>query len=592
MSKFLEAALEYARQGLSVIQLEVGGKRPMRPWAQFQTERATEDQIIQWWEEYPECNVGIICGKISGVVVIDVDPRNGGDPAEISEIVETWQVVKTGGGGVHFFCEYPASGIASKPNLRPGVDLKSDGGYVVAPPSIHPSGDPYVWIENSTRGMLPEWAFSATPPPAATPVTDSEPWIGEALAHPESVELGTQEHTLTRLAWYLSDKLPEDITSLLLQRWVTGLKCYDPHNPWDTEHAKERVERAYKKRSRERRFEIVDDMIPEIPKDKQGRLELIKSRIVSAKELAERPREQVEWLVEGLLAPSCLTEIVGPVKLGKSTFVCDMVKAIVCGEEFLGRRVKKSRVLILTEQLGISLERTLDRAGIFGHEGVRILTAGELMGLGWDETVQAATDYAAENECGLIVVDTLSRMARFTKDDENSSGAVMEAMIPFQYTQQKGIGIMVVRHARKSGGGIGQSGRGSNATTGVADICMDMTKAENLREIEIISRLSEEKNILLKFDDGHYALAEAIEVDLHKSDKELLERMPTEWMTVKQLALYTGLSSSTVGKSLSRFMEKEREDSFGMIEARKVGKAIQYRKTPNAYFDFVEDGNE
>jgi len=115
---------------------------------------ATTDhyQIADWWREWPTANVGIATGAISGIVVLDVDPRHGGNESldrlqSEGGMLPITVTVCTGGGGFHFYFQHPGGTIRNRTNVRPGIDFRGDGGYVVAPPSNHASGDVYRFDE-------------------------------------------------------------------------------------------------------------------------------------------------------------------------------------------------------------------------------------------------------------------------------------------------------------------------------------------------------------------------------------------------------------------------------------------------------------
>jgi predicted P-loop ATPase len=130
------------------------GKHPRTPRGCLD---ATTDEatIHQWWTEWPDANVGIATGR--GLVVVDIDPQHGGDVgledcvARLGALPDTVECL-TGGGGRHIYLSVPAGtevrNSASK--LAPGVDVRGDGGYVVAAPSGHASGRAYTW-ELSSR---------------------------------------------------------------------------------------------------------------------------------------------------------------------------------------------------------------------------------------------------------------------------------------------------------------------------------------------------------------------------------------------------------------------------------------------------------
>lgn len=142
-----EAALQYLSYGWSVI--PVGpDKRPLIPWEPYQHRLATEEEIKSWYKKFPKAGVGVVCGKISGLVVLDIDPRHGGDQTLLDWAGKGLQIpltatAKTPSGGCHFYFNHPGGEIPTMLNFAPGADLKAEGSYVVAPPTIHESGNIY-----------------------------------------------------------------------------------------------------------------------------------------------------------------------------------------------------------------------------------------------------------------------------------------------------------------------------------------------------------------------------------------------------------------------------------------------------------------
>lgn len=150
----LAHALRYASWGWSVFPLRERGKEPDGELAPrgFKDATTDENKIRSWWNTRPRANIGVATGKVSGIVIVDVDPRNGGDLHAFwrSADLDALRVgtVITGSDGRHLFFRYPSGVVVpSRSHFVKGIDLKSDGGYVVAPPSIHPSGVAYAWAE-------------------------------------------------------------------------------------------------------------------------------------------------------------------------------------------------------------------------------------------------------------------------------------------------------------------------------------------------------------------------------------------------------------------------------------------------------------
>lgn len=146
----LAAALAGLKRGWSVVPVVARAKRPIVRWEAFQHRTASEDEARSWFRRWPDANLSVVTGALSGVVVLDVDPRHGGDESlEKLEAVngalpQTVEAV-TGGGGRHLYFAHPGRETRNRVGIEPGLDLRGDGGTIVLPPSIHPSGNPYRW---------------------------------------------------------------------------------------------------------------------------------------------------------------------------------------------------------------------------------------------------------------------------------------------------------------------------------------------------------------------------------------------------------------------------------------------------------------
>jgi len=184
----LSAALAYAALGWRVIPLHPGTKQPIP--AAWQEKGTTDtDTILGWWDAtYPDAGVGIVCGADSGLVVIDVDEHgiSGSDTladleATYGELPET-PCVLTGGGGRHLYFAYPA-GVTIRNDagkrLGPGLDIRAEGGQVVAPPSMHESGRAYAW-EASSYPAPTSILFAAEPGTVALATMPG--WLIDLLA--------------------------------------------------------------------------------------------------------------------------------------------------------------------------------------------------------------------------------------------------------------------------------------------------------------------------------------------------------------------------------------------------------------------------
>ena len=202
----IESALEYARRGFKVFPLHTPdasgrcschkadcdsiGKHP-RTMSGLTDATDDEAQIRRWWDMWPDANIGIRTGEVSGFVAVDVDPAHGGT-ASLKQLLEDYgsleekYFAKTGGGGWHILFAHPGfyvkttnSRAQKEPTFGNGIDIKGDGGYIVASPSLHVSGNRYAWGENLPERIpnLPQWLkvklASAVSTPAG-PIGDVE----------------------------------------------------------------------------------------------------------------------------------------------------------------------------------------------------------------------------------------------------------------------------------------------------------------------------------------------------------------------------------------------------------------------------------
>ncbi len=169
-SQVLQAALDYRKRGWSVIPVRPRSKIPLLRWEEFQSRQAGEAEVAAWFHTWPQGNIGIVTGSVSGLAVIDIDPRHGGDDSLLllershGRLPRTVEAA-TGGGGRHLYFALPPVTLPSRVGLANGIDVRADGGMVIAPPSIHPSGADYHWRPGHGPdaipvARLPSWLLS------------------------------------------------------------------------------------------------------------------------------------------------------------------------------------------------------------------------------------------------------------------------------------------------------------------------------------------------------------------------------------------------------------------------------------------------
>ena len=224
-NSLLEHALQYRKQGYSVIPLGEGSKIPAIDWGPYILEAATTGQIERWWTKKPAANIGLVTGHVSGIVAVDVDP--GADPEVIHRDYPTAMIASTPRGGFHLFYKYTNGAvIQSRTRVRPNVDVRGDGGYVVAAPSVV-GGKAYRW---ESRGLpseaFPPWISRPVGPGPSDeshgePTQKDQGWLTRLL---DGVGEGERNQSLTRITGYFAKKqIPEDVAGTIMTLWNAKL---------------------------------------------------------------------------------------------------------------------------------------------------------------------------------------------------------------------------------------------------------------------------------------------------------------------------------------------------------------------------------
>lgn len=253
-SATLAAALAYAEARWSVVPLAPRDKRPLVPWLEFQQRRALPDEIRGWFRRWPDANLGVVTGAISNIVVIDIDPRHGGEAAlqlledDAGPIPSTLEA-ETGGGGRHLYFAHPGRPVRNRAGLRPGIDLRGDGGLVVVPPSLHPSGRRYAWAAGHGFG---EADPAPLPPRLLAEVTGR----GARQGHPPAywrglvaagVPEGQRNSTIASLAGHLLwHEVDADVVAELLLCW-NRQRCRPPLDDAEVLRTVESITRLHRR---------------------------------------------------------------------------------------------------------------------------------------------------------------------------------------------------------------------------------------------------------------------------------------------------------------------------------------------------------
>ena len=254
-----EIALSYLRKGLSVIPLKSPSmvsnnlpkqefirqcKMPLIKWKEFQSRLPTEEEVAGWFDQWPYANIGIVTGKISGIVVFDLDSDHAVQYAEDEGGFPDSPSVRTGKGR-HVYASYPGFEVRNDVRKELDIDIRADGGYVAAPPSIHGNGSKYTWEDGFSiheidpapcsswmTDYLKEVASSSITPttkklpkPSDDPITVSTPADSESYADilKNGAQQGHRNHSAAKLIGHLLGKgNDETVVWEMVKQWNTA----------------------------------------------------------------------------------------------------------------------------------------------------------------------------------------------------------------------------------------------------------------------------------------------------------------------------------------------------------------------------------
>lgn len=188
-------------------------------------------QIIEWWNKWPDANIGIACGEISNITVLDIDIKPLSDGRiTLTELeflngkLPLTPIQNTGSGGCHIFFDYEPS-LKNIVAFLPGLDIRNNGGYIVAAPSIHNSGSSYSWmkshhIKDIQISKMPIWLLEKADlnnrEAKSSAIKNNDKWINIL----KGITEGGRNNAATSLAGYLFyKKIDLSILVWIMEQW-------------------------------------------------------------------------------------------------------------------------------------------------------------------------------------------------------------------------------------------------------------------------------------------------------------------------------------------------------------------------------------
>ncbi len=472
-------------------------------------EKASSDPefVQQQWSEEPNANVAIATGQ--GLLVLETDIKDGinGEVslAEWSQSSAGGEIPKTrtarsGSGGIHryFYCNSRL--LRNRVGVLPGVDIRAVGGYVVAPPSLHPNGERYKWID---EGEITELTFELF-------CLIVESGVGVGLEVPEEVIEGERNSTLFRLGCnFRHAGLNKDEIYVALQE--VNKRCTVPLDDSELELISRQAAKYQ------------TDGLPKGLIAKPG-------RIFSAQELMGKQFRPLVQPVNQLICEG-LSLLVAASKLGKSWLVLLMALCVAEGKPFLGRQTTKCRVLYYAlEDSDRRLQSRLSKLSIDTiPDNLFLSPQAARLGEGFEEALDAWLE--AENTPTLVIIDTLQKI-RGVEKSANAYQLEYEAMGRLKrIADRHRASILCVHHTNKAKMVTDPYDKisGSMALMGSADttLLLNRKRGEDTATITYTGRDVWGDDMLIRFANGEWILvsdnAEAYEATAKYANEPLAQ---------------------------------------------------------------------
>lgn len=529
------------------------GKHPRLPWEEYKARKPTPEELARWRKQFPGCNWGIVTGQVSGLVVVDVDGPEGAEALKGRHVPLSWAVQT--GKGTHYYFKHPGFPVGNGVRVLPGVDVRGDGGYVVASGSVHVSGRRYEWIPGMSPQDLPDGP--APCPRWLLDLLQKKQALAGAKGRLDPVQVlagvpeGQRDNTLFRYCCRLRTQglAKEEAARLVLE---AARNCTPP---FPEKEALQKVESAYKY------SEGQQENFPE------G---------FSAAELVKASFPDPQWLVEGIL-PEGLTLLGGLPKIGKSWLCLGLAVATASGGIALGKiHVEKKPVIYLAledtpKRLRNRLVSVLQ--GGPGPENLYLYTSWPTL----DNSGLARLEQAIlQRNAGLVIVDTLARVRQKRRPNAGIYEEDYQALTGLKSLADKyGMAFLVVHHLKK-----GQEEdpinllSGSTGLSGCADGILILSRKRCQADAVLFATgrdYPQEQELALVFDStttSWHIAGTAQEYRMSKERREVIEtlRDSDRPLSPKEVADILGRPYGAVAKLL-----------HGMAKAGEI-KAAGYGK--------------
>jgi len=543
-------ALYYQSIGLNIIPVGAN-KISLIKWEVYQNKCSTVEEINRWWGQWPDANIAVVTGKISGLVVLDLDIKHGRTSKEFK--IPATVCAHSGNGGEHFFFKYPTNGHIKSGSAISGlgVDIRASGGYVLLSPSINETGGIYEWIvpfeSKDDLAEMPEWLKKITVDNA-----NDKKWLSGKDGVSEGLRNDTCASMAGKIISSLDSQLWESLGWELLKVW--NQKCSPPL----IEKEMRSVWNSIKTKHILNKKEIAPS-----------------AKFTSLNDLLNEPEEALNWVVDDLLPMGGISIVVAKPKVGKSTLVRQLALSVARGENFLERSTTKGKVLyVALEEKRGEVRTHFKLLGADGTEelGIYVGSAPEKANVWLESEIKAQHPI-------LIIIDTLFRFIRV--QDVSDYAKVTSALDPLlKLARENNTHLMVLHHARKMSGEGSDVTLGSSAIFGTVDTSILLKRTQNgLRTLETQQRYGKDiEETILTFDQTIRVVSlggSKVEEDTKVIKEAILEFLKPSKEPVLEEEIDNEVEGKT-GLKRKALRELVKENQVSRIGAGKKGNPYLY----------------
>jgi len=440
----LEAALVYASWGWKVIALLPNDKKPATAHG---VHDATSDleTIKSWWTQDPNRNIGIAAGEPSGLMVFDIDPRNGGEDSWNDWLKENGDapdgiVQLTAGGGQHYIANYQSGFLSCK--LRQGIDFLSTGKYFV----VHPS---------TIDGRSYEWEASSDPFEGVGPMQVPDAWLDSmSKKHAEvksntlgNIIKGDRNNGLTSLAGGMRNLGMQENEILDALMVVNDSRCSPPLPDSEVRQIAKSVSRYHSDRDVASDSALGAEAAELLLADAQANSDYFFTRATS---FLSQP-VPLEWAVKKYIPEKSIMMLYGESCVGKSFVAIDIACHIALGKEWNGMKTKRGKVAYMAGEGNYGIgQRISSWAKFYGVDAIDDLYISNRP-IDLDapnaamEVITSLRDMSEDDMWEIVFIDTMNNHMSGDENSAKDTRTMLNAMKVIQIALN--CGVTYVHHS-------------------------------------------------------------------------------------------------------------------------------------------------